>query len=53
MAQGQGRSEKETGGIMTYFEDWLFTSDAEIGSYNYFGMTCSMRNTAKQIYHRK
>jgi hypothetical protein len=23
---------------MKYFEDWLLTSDAEIGSYNYFGM---------------
>jgi hypothetical protein len=23
---------------MEYFEDWLFTSDAEIGPYNYFGM---------------
>jgi hypothetical protein len=26
---------------MKYFEDWLFTSDAEIEAYNYFGMTCS------------
>jgi hypothetical protein len=25
---------------MKYFEDWLFTSDAEIGSYNYLGMAC-------------
>ena len=22
----------------TYFEDWLFASDIEIGSYSYFGM---------------
>ena len=23
---------------MTYFEDWLFASDAEIESYNFFGV---------------
>jgi hypothetical protein len=26
---------------MEYFEDWLFTSDAEIGAYNHFGMASS------------
>jgi hypothetical protein len=26
---------------MKYFEDWLFTSDAEIEPYNYLGMACS------------
>ena len=25
---------------MKYFEDWLFTSDAEIGPYNYLEMVC-------------
>jgi hypothetical protein len=32
MAQGQGRSEKAPEEYMKYFEDWLYTSDAEIGS---------------------
>ena len=35
---------------MTYFEDWLFTSDAEIGPYNYFGMTCSFLLAFKTIW---
>jgi hypothetical protein len=26
---------------MTYFEDWLFASEAEIGAYNHFGMASS------------
>jgi hypothetical protein len=36
---------------MTYFEDWLFTSDAEIGPYNYFGMTCNIRLKCKRSYN--